>query len=267
MQPPEARLMIDFEAMALAIFERAVTALGAGANIVETQAKHMAPVRHIFAGDRYTIRAKKASEIEADRTIRAQLGLSIEGSLDNPRPKTVRTKSSLRYSDPTNRWAGTYGKRPAPQWRERRLAAAAQHLSDYTAEMAARKGGEMPQMTVLDKRGAYEVKRALAGGGGRSARSLRWGHAYVGGNLRNSIHALPATTSGGVAEVWVLAGGEEAPYAKYMEFGTRHAAAHPFLRPALAESKAEIVGRIAAAIKEASRTGGSSMDINIEVRL
>lgn len=262
--------MIDFEALAQAVFDNAVKALGEGAILVEERAQHLAPVRHIFTGDRHTIRYKKASEIEADRGLRAQLGLSVEGSIDNPRPRTVRTKSPLRRTDPTNRWAGTYGSRPAPKWRERRLATARQHLADYQSEMAARKAGAVPQKTVLDRRGAYEVKTALAANFGknpRSARSLRWGHAYVGGRLRGSIRALLPESSGDTAEAWVIAGGEEAPYAKYMEFGTRHAAAHPFLRPALAESRQEIVSRIAAAMKESSRTGGSHMDIELVVRL
>lgn len=262
--------MIDFEAIAEKIFEQAVMGLGSGALIVQERAKTLAPVRHIFSGDRYTIRYKKASEMEADRSVRARLGLSVEGSLDNPRPKTARYRSPLRLTEPSNRWAGRYGSRPTPKWRERRLATAAQHLADYQAEKAARKAGAAPQATVLDRRGAYEVKLALASSfrhNPRSARSLRWGHGYVGGRLKNSIRALSPSVSGAYAESWVVAGGDEAPYAKYQEFGTRHNAAHPFLRPALAENRAEIVSRIATAIRDASRTGGSLLDINIEVRL
>ena len=209
--------------------------------------------------------------MEADRSIRAQLGLSVEGSLDNPRPRTARYRSPLRKTEPSNRWAGRYGSKPTPKWRERRLSAAADYLAEYDAERESQKLGNDPRGAVLDRRGAYEVRLALASSwhhNPRSARSLRWGHAYVGGRLRNSIRALRPKTSGtGYAEAWVIAGGEEAPYAKYQEFGTRHNAAHPFLRPGLAESRAEVVSRIAAAIRDASRTGGSSMEIEIEVRL
>lgn len=252
--------MINFEALAEEVFANAVAALGLGGMVVEERAKHLAPVRHIFAGDRYTIRRKRISEIEADRLIRAKLGLSVEGSVDNPRPRTVRTKSPLRKTDPGNRWAGTYGRRPAPQWRERRMRVAQQHLADYDEEMASRKAGNPPQPTVLDRRGAYEVRS-------KRAKSLRWGHSYVGGGLRNSIRAWSPERSGSDAEVWVTAGNEDVDYAKYMEFGTRHAAAHPFLRPALAESRSEIVSRIAAAIRESHRIGGSRTAIEIEVRL
>ena len=252
--------MIDFTALAEEILNKAVGALGQGAVLVQERAQHLAPVRHIFSGDRYTIRYKKASEIEADRLIRSRLGLSVEGSSQNPRPRTVRTKSPLRKTDPGNRWAGTYGSRPTPKWRERRMRVAQQHLADYQSEMASRKAGNPPQPTVLDRKGAHEVKSMRAA-------SLRWGHAYIGGKLRDSITAWPTNQSGAQAEAWVTAGNQDVDYAKYMEFGTRHAAAHPFLRPALAESRTEIVSRIAAAIKESSRTGGSHMDIEIVVRL
>jgi HK97 gp10 family phage protein len=259
-QPEEAGV-IDFEALAAEVFDNAVAALGGGALLVQERAQHLAPVRHIFAGDRYTIRRKKISEIESDRLVRAQLGLSVERmSPEEARPKTIRTKSPLRKTEPGNRWAGTYGKRPAPKWRERRMQVAQQHLADYDAEMASRKAGNPHQPTVLDRLGAHEVRS-------KRAASLRWGHAYIGGALRDSIKAWAPEVTGSYAESWITAGNENVDYAKYMEFGTRHAAAHPYLRPALAETRAEIVSRIAAAIKESSRTGGSRMDIEIEVRL
>ena len=252
--------MIDFEALANEIYDQAVRALGGGALVVAERARHLAPVRHIFDEDRYTIRYKRASEIEADRSTRMELGLSIEGSLDNPRPRTARYRSPLRLTEPSNRWAGTFGSTPSPKFRERRLSAAAAHLASYQA----REG------SPLDRRGAYEVKLALNSSfrhNPRSARSLRWGHGYVGGRLRGSIQAGRPVTSGTDAEVWVTAGGQEAPYAKYQEFGTRHNAAHPFLRPALAETRSEVVSRIAAAVRDAIRTGASMPEIEIEVRL
>ena len=261
--------MINFEEIAEKIYEQAMGALGAGSLLVQERARQLAPVRHIFAEDRYTIRYKQASEMEADRSVRARLGLSVEGSLDNPRPRTARYKSPLRKTEPTNRWAGKYGSKPTSKWRERRLSAAAQHLADYQAEQASRKAGGPHLATALDRRGAYEVKLALASSSRhnpRSARSLSWGHAYVGGRLRNSIRAIAPQSTGGYTEAWVVAGGDDAPYAKYQEFGTRHNAAHPFLRPALAETRGDVISRIATAIRDASRTG-ASMEIEIEVRL
>lgn len=54
----------------------------------------------------------------------------------------------------------------------------------------------------------------------------------VGGRLRRSI-TLDDRSTGDKPRVSIVAGGEEAPYARFVEFGTRHAAAQPFLRPAL----------------------------------
>lgn len=61
---------------------------------------------------------------------------------------------------------------------------------------------------------------------------------YLGGNLRNSIRIEDGSMrrkSGSLYKVSnvVQAGGPRAPYAQYVEFGTRHAPAQPFLRPAL----------------------------------
>ncbi len=138
------------------------------------------------------------------------------------------------------------------------MAVALAHLAAYDEEM--QKPRDQRQPTVLDRRGAYEVRS-------KRAKSLRWGHAYIGGRLRDSIRTLGPKVANYRADAWVVAGNEDVRYAKYMEFGTRHAAAHPFLRPALAETRAEVVSRIAAAIAEQSRTGGSEMEIEIVVRL
>jgi HK97 gp10 family phage protein len=54
----------------------------------------------------------------------------------------------------------------------------------------------------------------------------------VGGNLRRSVRFSEEGT-GDEPQVSIVAGGKDAPYARFVEFGTRHAAAQPFLRPAL----------------------------------
>ena len=57
------------------------------------------------------------------------------------------------------------------------------------------------------------------------------------------------------------------PYAKYQEFGTRHHAAHPFLRPALLESRGEIASIISRATGDAARRGIPSSGAPIIVRI
>ncbi|HKJ73634.1 MAG TPA: HK97-gp10 family putative phage morphogenesis protein [Alphaproteobacteria bacterium] len=63
--------------------------------------------------------------------------------------------------------------------------------------------------------------------------------------LEASIRIDPAADGPSGA---VLAGGRDAPYAAFVEFGTRRAAAQPFLGPALAANATRIRRDIAAAV-------------------
>lgn len=239
--------MIDFDAIANRIFEAAVEQLGVGAVVVETRAKARAPVRRLFHDGGYSIRLKKMAEINETREARDYV-------LRTGSPKAT----VVQPDDVPTIWGRTItGKRPPRHWHERRLGKAQRLLAQYDAEMASRKAGNAPQMTMLTRRGASEVRSM------RAAFST-WGHTHIGGRLRGEIAATAPTVTGRRAEAWVIS---PTPYAKYQEFGTRHNAAHPFLRPAAEESREDIVSRIAAAVREASRTGGSHMDIEIVVRL
>lgn len=238
---------MDAEALKQAIFRGAVAGMQLAANDIAARARRYAPVRNIFAGAEfeYKIRYKTASEIEHDRVLRASLNLGPE--------RKGEAKTVLGRMMPQGR-AKTY--RPNPYWKLRRLSVAGADLEDY------------PE--VFTRRGRYEVRQALIGnyaktmsGMRRTARSSRWGHSYVGGNLRKSIQVQPVDIDDMTAEQWIVAGGTEAPYAKYQEFGTRHNAAHPFLRPALEETKGEIVRLVADAVRQAS--GGTSSNVKIDV--
>lgn len=225
--------MIDFTSIAESILEAATEALGAGAQQVAALARAKAPVRKVFAA-----------------------GASV-----NPRSAGGMQRSSAPTGSAPS-FASLGRKEPPVHWRERRLATAAGLLSDYDAG----------DRSTLSRRGAYEIRQALSHPkpGSRSPTGrlspafATWQHVHVGGRLRGEIRATPVSRSGNRAEAWVIS---PTPYAKYQEFGTRHNAAHPFLRPATAESRAEIVSRIASAVAEAARTGGQSSEIVIEVRL
>lgn len=96
----------------------------------------------------------------------------------------------------------------------------------------------------LTSRGRYEVKHAIARGS-----LLDTGEgSTVGGKLRGSIE-LDDMTSGTHISWAVRAGGPTAPYAKFMEFGTRHAKAHPFLRPALKQVETSYSQRMRAGLR------------------
>lgn len=73
--------------------------------------------------------------------------------------------------------------------------------------------------------------------------------SQLGGALLRSIIPIKATPSRRPRFI-LQAGGEDAPYAKYVEFGTRHSKAQPFLRPALAQARGELVGVIVAYLRK-----------------
>lgn len=246
--------MIDFAPLIQMVREAVVLGLGEGAEIVAASARRKAPVRQIFSNRGPEIRTKTASEMEADRSMRAALGLSVEGSLDNPMP-TIITGNRL----------------PPRRWKDRRLSRADQLLADREAVVARMVSGQSPRTparlrafhaaqtpwrTALSARGAYEVKtrRAVARFGG---------HRTIGGYLRESITAEPVTRTGGMSVAWVIALAE---YAKYQEFGTAHHAAHPFLRPAAMESQTKVVEAISRQISSTiSRTRLGRFEIEIMV--
>lgn len=231
--------MSFFEGLSNAIIDAAVEALGQGARTVEGRAKQLAPVRNIF-GSEYRFRTKTPEEFSRDLAfIDTQ---TIESMLD----------SGVGYFDQT-----VTGKRPPRQWHDRRRSAAETHLSDYQQEMYSRKLGNDPQPTMLTRQGAYEVRS-------KRADFSTWGHTHVGGRLRGEIQTIAPQRSGSMAEAWVIS---PTPYARFQEFGTRHNRAHPYLRPAAEESRDAVVQAIAAAVKEASRAGAPSAEVEIVVRL
>lgn len=224
--------MIDLAGLLETIYLAAVGGLEDGAEIVSRRAKTLAPVRHIFAETKYHIRFKTAEEMEADRGIRASLGLSVEGSIHNPSPRII------------------HGERPPVHWRSRRLAAAQQLLDAYDNDEDA---GRLN----LDRRGAHEVRS-------KRAQFTTFEHAHIGGRLRGEIRVVRPMVNGRRAEAWVIS---PTRYAKYMEFGTVHNAAHPYLRPAAEESLPGVVASVGAAVAKASRTGAGRVELEIVVRI
>jgi hypothetical protein len=261
--------MNNLVAIGEVIFDAATEALGAGAQVVEKRAKELAPVRNLFTDTKYSIRYKRASEVEHDRALRTMLGLGPD--IAEKWPKTIYDRSSPTRA--TDKYHTITGGRPPRHWLRRGLnpegstGGSKWLLQNYQDEMAARKqarrSGEFrePETPLLSKRGAAEVKS------GRAAYFSKVGSVSrmtIGGRLRGEIFATPAVPTGKRAEAWVIS---PTRYAKYMEFGTRHAAAHPFLRPALLESQGTIVSLVRAAVANATRTSGGAGAIEIKVRL
>jgi HK97 gp10 family phage protein len=68
----------------------------------------------------------------------------------------------------------------------------------------------------------------------RAKANLYPGHGYDTGELQGSIHYERDQPTGGTVKV-------DAPYAGYVELGTVHMAPIPYLRPAMAEAKTDLV--------------------------
>jgi HK97 gp10 family phage protein len=81
----------------------------------------------------------------------------------------------------------------------------------------------------LTSAGRYEVRQALK----RTSRSALF-QGRVGGRLRGELRIRGPERHAGS---WWMYVESPTPYAPYQEFGTAHNRAHPFLRPALYESR------------------------------
>lgn len=92
--------------------------------------------------------------------------------------------------------------------------------------------------SLLNRRGRYELK---------SGRAVD--QDQLGGRLRREIEAIHATLDGRVIRARVIS---PTPYAKYQEYGTRHNAAHSYLRPAGHESVGEIRTDVAVSVVQAA---------------
>jgi len=89
---------------------------------------------------------------------------------------------------------------------------------------------------------ASDIERDVGGMGPHAA-------PYRTGNLRRSYRIEPHQPE------YVLVGSDEAiaPYAKYIEYGTRKMAARPHFRPAVDHHVAQLPRRMERAVREAAR--------------
>lgn len=121
--------------------------------------------------------------------------------------------------------------------RTQRSAASAVHS---TMSLRTITGGALSKGTpALTVRGRAELKS------GRANFTSAGGTA-LGGRLRGEIHSVPAEGGG---TRWVARVVSPTRYAKYVELGTRHSRAQPYMRPALAQVRARFRSRMVAAVQ------------------
>lgn len=264
-QPP----LISVDVMRiLDVVERAVTeTLDQQVGIMFRMAQSKAPVRKMYKGGRATIRKLTAEELKQNRpaflrtisndsrnrVARAHPTLrSVTGSTDayrypgqSDRQVTVRNKET--------KWNDGFGRRigwqPNPSPGQRAWKASSGSLYATLVEPNRIKLSlSRPVGKQLTGRARYDLQHAKVEqikserlefrDVGRGA--LYWDTEkqafFFGGNLRASVR-VEARDREDFYERVVIAGGERAPYAKYLEFGTRKMAARPFMRPAFQHIK------------------------------
>lgn len=222
-------MSLNWAALEADIKAVAIASLNRGASLVEERAKARAPVRRIFEGGTRTVRFKTMEEVRADREIRRRVGLGRE-----------------------------YVAAPRTRLRSRRGMGKAKIATVSTANanvpvfrIRGSDGLATPVATMrLSRAGRYEVNSGRADHNG-----------LVGGRLRDEITAVGASGEGSFFEARVIS---PTPYAKYQEFGTRHNAAHPYLRPALRESRPQVVADMRSAIRTVIRKHKAGITVKVE---
>jgi HK97 gp10 family phage protein len=251
-----------------AVLRRVDKVVNKAGRIALGSARERAPVRKIFKGGRqsaprfYTLPEAKAElpaflrSMGQNPNARARAGQMTKSEAMTQLLRTPISTSRNR----ANSWqrTGTVSKPTAP-YRRRALDDLRQPRKDKDGNSifvtlrsieATRPGLRLFDRSAeseLTSRGRYELKHALRRKSisfGQSAKAEGSLHDEVtgkptpgsegqlGGHLRKSIEMVIASTADH-PKVSIVAGGDDAPYARFVEFGTRHAAAQPFLRPAL----------------------------------
>jgi len=217
------RMDVDFDRIYRAIVEAATAAVNTTAIAAEDHARKRAPVRKIFRAGPAQRRFQSLEELLPYVGIRSRLGLPPMGPV-----KVVTSRRNAKHAlIPTLRIEGI------------RTRADFRRVSPRNPRELALSEAE----GALSGRGRYEV---------RSGRALTKS-GRVGGTLRREIRTIPA--SAGQHPYLHAAVISPTPYAKYVEFGTRHAAAQPFLRPALAMVKGDFKKEMRRALNNVGRYG------------
>ena len=192
---------------------------------------------------RRTFRTLSQAEMDEETPLRQSLGMAATLQ-PGEHLAPGRTTTGVRFS---GRWADD-GHLMRGQIAANRLSWGKADLRVYDAQRSRLATKDISHL--LSHRGAYEVRNAARRGSvseWEGNKSFSSGRLFapqeyvatsilrVGGNLKHSVRAdRDVTENGTEISGSVTAGGIlGVDYAKYVEFGTRHAPAQPFLRPAL----------------------------------
>lgn len=230
--------------------DRIVAAVRQRANIIAADvakgalqvAKAKAPVRKIFKGR---------------QTSWQRISMGAPGWYSQGRVDVIKTTwdqmTNKRYMMSNNGWQQTWFARLA------RIDNPEYHRGELVSGRVSLEGGYEKYLTT---RGRWEVRNAIRRGSlleigpsillndpeARRKSEATAGQMTVGGRLRASIE-FEDRSSGDIIRKSIIAGGKSAPYAKFVEFGTRRSRAQPFLRPALKHAETIYPQKMRAAMR------------------
>lgn len=271
-------ITINWDAIFEAVAGAAEGAVNATADRVVTKAQRYVPVRQVFYGGHNIRRFKTEGEVKLDnarRQLTAHVGLKPADMMAAP-PGVTYSRGLARstgWATTTVKRSRVHDFQPRlpglgkGDWRRVEKVNGQWQMADPRAQamltgrgLSYLRNGEAISTQAGEAEGSVEEARKNDLGPERSsfARGRQGELEYLaavkahveklkangdinrlGGTLRGTIHAVPAVRKNKrFIEAYVEAGGPEAPYGPYQEFGTRHNAANPFLRPALKDGEA-----------------------------
>lgn len=264
--PPAKGVTLKHKALQSGIAQAVERAMNQILEEMYAVAEQKVPVRKIFKGGRRQLRFASAEEAaEATRAFnRLQEGLPLAQRMQ-PRfipappgfkgtPSSRQGKQFYRVVDDTSPLTRTYRTRGGESrtvlfarkrtGRDRSADSPPWDARELTEPRSTNPGKLYPEAQArLTSRGAGYVNRREGQSG-----------EYIGGNLKHSLRVVPAhaQVSGGHFRIAgaLVAGGERAPYARFVELGTSRAPAQPFLRPALHGAETLFRQRIMAEIQK-----------------
>jgi hypothetical protein len=250
---PQRRDIIDFDRIMAEISSAAGMAVRKTALLAMRTADAKVPVRRVFRGGRQPVRKMSISELKAEnKMFFRQSGMtplewnSLHKMQGVPHFR-LQTKTSDGFRDRHNAWRNTDVVRQVErdingQWR----------LATFTGKWDS--ASDRPIMDRLEGKAEQRVLQSLRGRytelapNGKLRLKIRdsdvfvdpiTGVATMGGSLKHSLTIRPDDDKMTRHSHSIVAGGPMAPYARYVEFGTRRTRAQPYLRPAMktAESR------------------------------
>lgn len=247
--PPNLHQALTFDSNKVynAIRLRAEAVVRRAGQMAVGSARERAPVRKVFAGGRRGKPPRFYSLNEAKMELPAYLrgmresgtGRGGPGEMTKAEALAILRKTPIATSrNKANLWQRTEVDRRVEEtptgWRLKNRNAEFGLTTRGTWEL---RDGRAISRTQVSTAGTSVIVNPYTGE--RKTVKRRYGQferetekAHLGGSLRKSIHTADRS-EGTTRKVSIVAGGDSAPYARFVEFGTRHAAAQPYLRPAL----------------------------------